>query len=250
LFSILYQYFVLNHQGVFMGKGWKAAGKSESAQKKGALFTKLAREISVASKTGGPDPAMNARLRMAIDAAKKESCPNDTIERAVKKGAGLLDDGKVIEELTYEGYGPHGVGVIVECQTDNKHRTAPEMRSVFKKHDGNLGESNSVAWMFKAVGAVEAAKTGAFDIDEEAIEAGADDVSQNGDGSYEFLTAFENLDVLQKALTARGWKVSSAGSSYKATNITELSSEQLKDVEEFLNAVDDLDDTHKVYATI
>lgn len=233
-----------------MGKGWKAAGKSENAQKKGALFTKLAREIAVASKTGGPDPAMNARLRMAIDAAKKESCPNDTIDRAIKKGAGLLDDGKIIEELTYEGYGPHGVGVIVECQTDNKHRTAPEMRSVFKKHEGNLGESGSVAWMFKSVGAVEASKSGDFDIDEEAIEAGADDVSKNDDGSYEFLTAFENLDALQKALTARGWKVTSAAQSYKANNITELSAEQLKDVEEFLNAVDDLDDTHKVYATI
>ena len=97
-----------------MGKGWKAAGKTENAQKKGQMFTKVAREIAVASKLGGPDPAMNARLRMAIDAAKKISCPNDTIERAIKKGAGLLDDGKVIEELTYEGYAPHGVGVIVE----------------------------------------------------------------------------------------------------------------------------------------
>ena len=233
-----------------MGKGWKAAGKSESAQKKGALFTKLAREISVASKTGGPDSAMNARLRMAIDAAKKESCPNDTIERAIKKGAGLLDDGKIIEELSYEGYGPHGVGVIVECQTDNKHRTAPEIRSVFKKHDGNLGETNSVAWMFKSVGVIEATKSGAFDIDEEAIEAGADDVTKNADGSFEFLTTFENLDMLQKALIGRDWKITSAGSSYKANNITDLSANQLKDVEEFLNAVDDLDDTHKVYATI
>ena len=233
-----------------MGKGWKAAGKSESAQKKGALFTKLAREISVASKTGGPDPAMNARLRMAIEAAKKESCPNDTIERAVKKGAGLLDDGKVIEELTYEGYGPHGVGVIVECQTDNKHRTAPEMRSVFKKHDGNLGETGSVAWMFARVGVVEGSKAGTFDIDEEAIEAGADDVSKNDDGSYEFVTSFENIDGLNKALQSRGWKVTSAGPSYKATNITELSDEQHKEVSEFLNAVDDLDDTHKVFATI
>ncbi|MGZ3725068.1 MAG: YebC/PmpR family DNA-binding transcriptional regulator, partial [Pseudobdellovibrio sp.] len=138
-----------------MGKGWKAAGKSENAQKKGQIFTKLAREIAVSSKIGGPDPAMNARLRMAIDAAKKMSCPNDTIERAIKKGAGLLDDGKIIEELTYEGYAPHGVGVIVECQTDNKHRTAPEMRAVFKKHDGNLGETGSVAWMFARVGEIE-----------------------------------------------------------------------------------------------
>ncbi len=233
-----------------MGKGWKAAGKSENAQKKGAMFTKVAREIQVASKLGGPSPDMNARLRMAIDAAKAISCPNDTIDRAIKKGAGLLDDGKIIEELTYEGYGPHGVGVIVECQTDNKHRTAPEMRSVFKKHEGNLGETNSVAWMFSRVGAVEALKTGTFDIDEEAIEAGADDVTKNEDGSYEFTTSFENLDALNKALQARGWKVSSASPSYKATNITDLSETQRKDVEEFLNAVDDLDDTHKVFATI
>lgn len=233
-----------------MGKGWKAAGKSENAQKKGAMFTKLAREISVASKIGGPDPDMNARLRMAIDAAKKASCPNDTIDRAIKKGAGLLDDGKVIEELTYEGYGPHGVGVIVECQTDNKHRTAPEMRSVFKKHDGNLGETGSVAWMFTRVGAIEASKTGAFDIDEEAIESGADDVEKNDDGSYEFTTSFESLDAVRSELQKRGWKVTSASPSFKANNITELSAEQKNEVEEFLNAVDDLDDTHKVYATL
>lgn len=233
-----------------MGKGWKAAGKSESAQKKGAMFTKLAREVAVASKIGGPDPAMNARLRMAVDAAKKASCPNDTIERAIKKGAGLLDDGKVIEELTYEGYGPHGVGVIVECQTDNKHRTAPEMRAVFKKHEGNLGETGSVSWMFTYVGAIEATKTGKFDPDEEAIEAGADDVHKNDDGSFEFTTTFENMDQLRQALIGRGWTVTGAAGAYKAKNITELSSEQQKAVEEFLNAVDDLDDTHKVYATL
>ena len=233
-----------------MGKGWKAAGKSENAQKKGQIFTKLAREVAVASKLGGPDPAMNARLRMAIEAAKKLSCPNDTIERAIKKGAGLLDDGKIIEELTYEGYAPHGVGVIVECQTDNKHRTAPEMRSVFKKHDGNLGETGSVAWMFARVGEIEATKTGTFDIDEEAIEAGADDVHKNEDGSYQFYCGMENLDAVSKALQSRGWKVAAAALSYKATNITELTDAQKKDVEEFLTAVDDLDDTHKVYATV
>ena len=233
-----------------MGKSWKAAGKTENAQKKGMLFTKLAREISVASKTGGPDPDMNPRLRLAIDAAKKVSCPNDTIERAIKKGAGLLDDGKIIEELTYEGYGPHGVGVIVECQTDNKHRTAPEMRSVFKKHGGNLGETNSVAWMFSRVGAVEATKVGKFDLDEEAIEAGADDVSDNEDGSYEFFTSVENLDALTKALVARGWTINSSALSYRATNITAISESQRKEVESFLTALDDLDDTHKVYATL
>lgn len=233
-----------------MGKGWKAGAKSENAQKKGQIFTKLAREISVSSKAGGPNPDMNARLRMAIDAAKKMSCPNDTIDRAIKKGAGLLDDGKIIEELTYEGYAPHGVGVIVECQTDNKHRTAPEMRSVFKKHDGNLGETGSVAWMFAHCSFIEATKSGAFDIDEEAIEAGADDVSKNDDGSYEFISAPENLAAVSTALQSRGWKVTNAYLGYKPTNITDLTEAQLKDVQEFLEAVDDLDDTHKVYATI
>lgn len=232
-----------------MGKGWKAAGKTENAQKKGALFTKLAREIAVASKAGGPDPDMNARLRLAIDAAKKVSCPNDTIDRAIKKGAGLLDDGKIIEELTYEGYGPHGVGVIVECQTDNKNRTAPEMRAVFKRHEGNLGETGSVAWMFSRVGAIEGTKDGTFDLDEEAIEAGADD-AQKYDDTFEFTTALENLDTVRGALQARGWKVTSAKPSYKANNITELNPEQQAEVEEFLAAVDDLDDTHMVYATI
>ncbi len=233
-----------------MGKSWKAAGKTENAQKKGMLFTKLAREIAVSAKIGGPDPTMNARLRMAVDAAKKVSCPNDTIERAIKKGAGLLDDGKIIEELTYEGYGPHGVGVIVECQTDNKHRTAPEMRSVFKKNGGNLGETNSVSWMFARVGEIEASKAGTFDIDEEAIEAGADDVQKNDDGSYQFFCALESLDSVNKSLLARGWKITASSPSYKATNITALSESQLKEVEEFLNALDDLDDTSKVFATI
>lgn len=233
-----------------MGKSWKNAGKTENSQKKGQLFTKLAREIAVASKAGGPNPDMNARLRLAIDAAKKVSCPYDTIERAIKKGAGLLDDGKIIEELTYEGYGPHGVGVIVECQTDNKHRTAPEMRSVFKKHEGNLGETGSVAWMFTRVGIIEATKTGSFDQDEEAIESGADDVSKHDDGSYEFMCALENLDQVRHTLIDRGWHVTSSSPGYKANNITELSEAQLKEVQEFLTAVDDLDDTHKVFATI
>ncbi|AGH95560.1 YebC/PmpR family DNA-binding transcriptional regulator [Pseudobdellovibrio exovorus] len=233
-----------------MGKSWKNAGKTENAQKKGQLFTKLAREIAVASKNGGPDPDMNPRLRLAIDAAKKVSCPNDTIDRAIKKGAGLLDDGKIIEELTYEGYGPHGVGVIVECQTDNKHRTAPEMRSAFKKSGGNLGETGSVAWMFARVGEVEASKTGTFDLDEEAIEAGADDVQNNEDGTYQFFCSLESLDSVTKALVARGWQISSSSPSYKATNVTEINDEQRKEVEEFLNTLDDMDDTHKVYATI
>ncbi len=233
-----------------MGKSWKTAGKVEKAMQKGLIFTKLAREISVAAKVGGPDPAANSRLRLAIDAAKKQSCPTDTIERAIKKGAGLLDDGKIIEEVVYEGYGPHGVGVIVECQTDNKHRTAPDMRHAFKSHEGNMGETGSVAWMFEHVGYLVATKTGAFDPDEEAIEAGANEVYKDEDGSFEFYTNMTDLISVSEALSKRGWKVTTAELSYKAKNITELSTEQKKDVEEFLNYLDDMDDTHRVHATI
>ncbi len=233
-----------------MGKSWKTAGKMEKAQQKGQIFTKLAREIQVSAKAGGPDPAANARLRMAIDAAKKESCPNDTIDRAIKKGAGLLDDGKIIEELMYEGYGPHGIGVIVECQTDNKHRTVSEVRHAFKSHEGNMGESGSVAWMFDRVGLLEGIKAGKFDPDEEAIEAGANEVLPGDGGSFEFFTNADELDSVRDALSKRGWKIETSELSFKAKNITELTEAQTKDVEEFLNFLDNMDDTHRVHATI
>jgi YebC/PmpR family DNA-binding regulatory protein len=232
-----------------MGKSWKNAGKSENAAKKGQIFTKLAREIMVATKAGGPDPAANARLRLAIDDAKALSCPNDTIERAIKKGSGVLADGEIIEELTYEGYGPHGVGVIVECQTNNKHRTAPEVRTLFKSHDGALGESGSVAWMFDRVSLIEGKKDGTFDPEEEAIEAGANDVEKD-EGLYLFYGDPENLDSIKKALAARKWTITKAELSYKAKNITELNEAQLKDVHEFLEEVDEFDDSHRVHATI
>lgn len=231
-----------------MGKSWKNAGKAANAAKKGAIFTKLAREIQVAAKAGGPDPSMNARLRMAIDAARKASCPNDTIDRAIKKGSGQLD-GQIIEEIVYEGYGPHGVGILVETQTDNRNRTAPDMRSIFKKGGGALGEINSVAWMFERIALIEGSKDGEFDPEEEAIEAGANEVEKTEDG-YAFYGDLANLDAIKTALTARGWTIETAELSYKSKNKTELSAEQLQEVEELLNEIDDHDDTHRVHATI
>lgn len=230
-----------------MGKGWKNPLKVANAQKKGAVFTKLAREIQVAAKMGGPDPAMNARLRLAIDKAKKGQCPVDTIERAIKKGAGLLDDGTVIEELMYEGYGPHGTGVLVECQTDNRNRTASEIRTIFKSNDGNM--DGSVAWMFDRVCLLEGTKPGTFDPEEEAIEAGANEVEKTEEG-YAFYGDLSSMDEIRKALIGRGWTITTAEPSYKAKNITELSESQMKDVVEFLNELDDHDDTHRVHATI
>jgi YebC/PmpR family DNA-binding regulatory protein len=230
-----------------MGKGWKNPIKVANAQKKGAVFTKLAREIQVAAKMGGADPAMNARLRMAIDAAKKQQCPNDTIERAIKKGSGQLDDGTIIEELMYEGYGPHGIGVLVECQTDNRNRTAPEIRTIFKSHEGNM--EGSVAWMFDRVCLLEGTKPGTFDPEEEAIEAGANEVEKTEEG-YAFYGDLSNMEDIRKALIGRGWTITTAEPSYKSKNITDLTETQMKDVVEFLNELDDHDDTHRVHATI
>lgn len=230
-----------------MGKGWKNPVKVANAQKKGAIFTKLAREIQVAAKLGGADPNMNSRLRMAIDHAKKAQCPTDTIDRAIKKGAGLLDDGTIIEELMYEGYGPHGVGVLVECQTDNRNRTAPEIRMIFKSHDGNM--DGSVAWMFDRVAFLEGHKAGNFDPEEEAIEVGANEVEKIEDG-YAFYGDLSSMESIRKSLLARGWSVTTAEPSYKAKNITELTETQLKDVYEFLDELDDHDDTHRVHVTL
>lgn len=232
-----------------MGKGWKSPIKAANAQKKGAVFTKLAREIQVAAKLGGPDPAANARLRAAMDAARKMQCPTDTIERAIKKGAGLLDEGTQIDEMMYEGFGPHGVGVLVECQTDNKNRTVPEIRMVFKSNGGHMGESGSVAWMFDRVGLVEATKTGSFDPEEEAIEAGANEVEKVHDG-YDFYTSVEELEHVKEALTKRGWHVTKHELAYNPKNKTVLTEEQMKEVGEFLNELDDHDDVSKVHATV
>lgn len=232
-----------------MGKSWKNPIKAENAAKKGAVFTKLAREIQVATKSGGADPEYNARLRMAIDAAKKQSVPNDTIDRAIKKGAGLID-GAIIEEITYEGYGPHGVGVLVETQTDNRTRTVAEVRNLFKKSGGNMGESGSVAWMFERVGLINATRTGQFDPEEEAIEVNANEVTLVDDQYFEFVTSIEELEPARLKLVTRGWHINKSLIGYKPKNKTELSSEQQKEVIEFLNLLDDCDDTQAVYATL
>ncbi|MBX3022283.1 MAG: YebC/PmpR family DNA-binding transcriptional regulator [Bdellovibrionales bacterium] len=234
-----------------MGKGWKKAGKLEAAAKKGAIFTKVAREISVAAKLGGGDPEGNSRLKLAIEAAREVSCPKDTIERAIKKGTGQLDDGSVIEEISYEGYGPHGVGIIVECQTDNRTRTVSQMRNIFKANGGNMGESGAVAWMFERVCLITGKKSSIGDPEEEAIEAGANEVEHNEDeGSYSFYGSPSDLDSIRSALQSRGWEVSVAELSYKAKEKTQISEEQKKEVFELLEELEDNDDSHRVHATL
>lgn len=235
-----------------MGKGWKNTHKVAAAQKKGQIFTKLAREIQVAARLGGGDPDANARLKMAIVAARAQSCPKDTIERAIKKGAGTGDDGN-IEELTYEGYGPHGVGVIVECQTDNRNRTASNIRAVFNKNGGNMGESGSVSWMFARAALIEGSKQNVDDPEEDAIEAGANEVEKSNseeESAYSFYGEPEDLDNIRKELQNRGWEITASELSYIPTNITEISAEQKADVEKLLEALEDDDDSHRVYASI
>src|SRR5256885_907091 len=185
-----------------MGAQWKHAVRQASAAAKGKVFTKLAKDIIVAAKAGA-DPAMNARLRAAVEAAKKQSMPRDSIERSIKKGAGLLDEQVHFETVTYEGFAPHRVPVIVECLTDNKNRTATSIRVLFRK--GQLGTHGTVSWDFAHVGLIDATPPAGADAEEAAIEAGAQDFEPDSEGGFRFYTEPTDLDAVSKALTARGW---------------------------------------------
>lgn len=239
-----------------MGAQWKNANKAEKANSKGKIVSKLAKEIQVAARIGDPNPENNARLRAAVEAARKNSVPRDTIERAIKKGAGLLDDGSTFETVTYEGFAPHQIPVIVECLTDNKNRTATEVRMLFKK--GSLGSVGSVGWMFDRMGTIEATHTDkSLDIESVAIEAGAQNVEpldasevEAGQIGAYFICDPADLDSVNKFLTKAGWAISSSELSFIAKNYPDLSPEQAKEVGEFLRDVNDFDDVHRVYAAM
>jgi YebC/PmpR family DNA-binding regulatory protein len=229
-----------------MGAQWKTKIKEATAAQRGAVFTKLAREIAVAARSG-TDPSMNSRLRLALEQAKKASMPRDTVERAIKKGAGLLDGGAQYEKVTYEGFGPHRVPVIVECLTDNLNRTAANVRVLFRK--GQLGTTGSVSWDFDYLGMIEARPDRA-DADPEAaaIEAGAQDLMPSDDGETLFFTAPTDLDAVQKALPEQGFTVTKAYLGWKARNPVSLSGAEREEVEAFLQAIDADDDVQTVYA--
>lgn len=232
-----------------MGAQWKAKGKAQVADAKGKLFGKLAKEIMVAAR-GGADPAANSRLRLVVEQARKVSMPKDTLERAIKKGAGLTGENVSFENVMYEGYGPQRVPVMVECLTDNVNRTAPEMRVLFRK--GQLGTSGSVSWDFNHLGLIEAEPAAAgADAELAAIEAGAQDFeAADEDGVTVFLTDPTDLDLVSRALPAHGFTVLSAKLGYKPKNpvkASDLSAEQLEEVEAFLSAIDANDDVQHVY---
>jgi YebC/PmpR family DNA-binding regulatory protein len=228
-----------------MGAQWKAKGREAAANAKGRLFTKLAKEIMVAAR-GGADPNMNARLRMAVEQAKKASMPKDSIARAVKKGAGLDSEGVTYEKVIYEGFAPHRVPVIVECLTDNVNRTVSNIRVLFR--GGQLGSAGSVAWDFDYVGMIEATPGSPnADAERAAIEAGARDLEPGDDGATLFLTEPSDLDAVSRALPGQGFSVKSAQLGYRPRNPVTLGEAERAEVEAFLEAIDADDDVQNVY---
>ena len=232
-----------------MGAQWKAKHKDLAAKARGRIFGKLSKDIMLAARSGA-DPASNARLRLVVEQARKVSMPKETLERAIKKGAGLTGEAVNFEHVIYEGFAPHRVAVMVECLTDNVNRTAPEMRVLFRK--GQLGTAGSVAWDFDHLGMIEAEPAAAgADPELAAIEAGAQDLEPGEEaGTTLFLTDPGDLDLVSRALPAQGFKVLSAKLGYKAKNPVDpasLSQAQLEEVEAFLAAIDDNDDVQQVF---
>ena len=232
-----------------MGAQWKAKHKDLAANAKGRLFGKLAKDIMVAARHGA-DPAANSRLRLVVEQARKVSMPKDTLDRAIKKGAGLTGETVHFEHALYEGFAPHRIPVMVECLTDNVNRAASEMRVLFRK--GQLGTSGSVAWDFEHLGMIEAEPaTKGADPEMAAIEAGAQDFEPaDEDGVTLFLTDPTDLDLVSRGLQAQGFNVLSAKLGYKPKNPVDpssLSAEQLEEVEAFLAALDAGDDVQNVY---
>ena len=220
-------------------------GRADTARAK--LFGKLTREITVAAKLGLPDPAMNPRLRAAVLAARAENMPKDNIERAIKKSQG--GEGENYEEIRYEGYGPGGVAVIVEALTDNKNRTASEVRSSFTKHGGNLAETGAVSFMFSRAGVVQydAAKASADAMLDAAIEAGADDVTSTPAG-HEVIASPENLQAVARALEAKFGEPRKASLAWRPQNAVAVDDEAGEKLLKLIEALEDNDDVQTVYA--
>ena len=232
-----------------MGAQWKAKGKDLAANARGRIFGKLSKDIMIAARNGA-DPASNARLRLVVEQARKLSMPKETLDRAIKKGAGLTGESVHFEHVIYEGFAPHQVPLMVECLTDNVNRTASEMRVLFRK--GQLGSSGSVAWDFDHVGMIEAEPLAAgADPELAAIEAGAQDFEPgHEDGTTLFLTDHADLDLVSRALPAQGFTVLTAKLGYKPknpVNPASLSAGDLHEVEAFLAAIDANDDVQNVY---
>jgi YebC/PmpR family DNA-binding regulatory protein len=242
-----------------MGRQWLHAKRAVASLKKGQKTAKIVKEIAVAAKMGGADPDLNARLGAAVEKARKESVSRDVIERAIKKGAGLGDEKLVMEHVVFEGYAPHKVPVIVEVFTDNTNRTAPEFRVLFKK--GQLGPGGSNKFLFDHVGLVEAYhQNTSSDIEGAAIEAGAneveplhhdtnDDIPEGAIGAR-FVTERNAVHAVSKWLAQNGWTVVTSEFGYVPKTYPDLTETQRAEVGEFLQGLEDHDDTHRVWAAV
>jgi len=222
--------------------------KGKTDAKRGKLFTRLIREVTVAARLGGADAGSNPRLRAAIDTALSANMPKDTIERAAARGAGNLDSDSY-EELRYEGYGPNGVAIVVDCMTDNRNRTVADVRHAFTKHGGNLGTDGSVSYLFKKVGLISVEGN----VEEEAlmevaIDAGAEDVLQNEDGSYEITTAWEEISSVNDVLVSAGYTLATSEVTMQAETTVSLAQEAAESMLIFLDALEEIDDVQKVYS--
>ncbi len=221
--------------------------KGAADAKRGKIFTKLIKEITVAAKLGGGDPNGNPRLRTAVDKAKAENMPKDNIDRAIKKGTGELE-GVTYEEIVYEGYGPNGVAVLVEVMTDNRNRTVSEVRSIFTKCNGNMGEAGCVAWMFDKRGLLVFPKSIDFDkLFEAAIEAGADDVTDE-DEQFEVMTDPANFIEVREALEKAGFKPESAEVTMIPQTQIKLEGKAAESMLKMMDRLEDNDDVQNVYA--
>ncbi|MEQ1600181.1 MAG: YebC/PmpR family DNA-binding transcriptional regulator [Methylophilaceae bacterium] len=221
--------------------------KGRQDAKRGKIFTRLIKEITVAARLGGGDISANPRLRVAVDKAKAESMPKDNMENAIKRGSGQLD-GVNYEEIRYEGYGIGGAAVIVDCLTDNKQRTVADVRHAFSKFGGNLGTDGSVAFMFKHCGTLLFAPGASEDaVMEVALEAGAEDVISNDDGSIEVITSPGDFTAVKDALEKANLKAVFAEVTMKADNEIEFTGDDAKKMQRILDALDDVDDVQEVY---
>ena len=223
--------------------------KERQDAKRGKIFTRLIKEITVAARMGGGDPNMNPRLRLAVDKAQDSNLPKDTIERAIKRGSGGLE-GANYEEIRYEGYGIGGAAVMVDCMTDNRTRTVADVRHAFTKHGGNLGTDGSVAFLFRHCGQmVFAPGTDEDKVMEAALEAGAEDVVTNDDGSIEVITAPHDFSRVREALQKSGFKPELSEVTMKPTAESTLAGEDAARMQKLLDAIEALDDVQEVYTT-
>jgi YebC/PmpR family DNA-binding regulatory protein len=230
---------------------WSTIKRKKGAidSKRGKIFTKLIKEITLAARLGGGDVEGNARLRSAVLAAKEENMPKDNIDRAIKKGTGELAGGAAYEEVTYEGYGPAGVAVIVEVMTDNKNRTVAEIRHIFSKYGGNLGENGCVAWMFDKKGSITFDKkaVGEDALMETALEAGADDV-RDQETEWEVITDPLHFEAVKKAFDQKGWKPLDSHVGLIPQNMVKLEGGKAETMMKLMEKLEDNDDVQNVYS--